>query len=66
MRPSPTPPPATVAPVALHWPAHKPKGSGPPAPHRRALTVTMLLTTVPALLAVAVLRPGSSTARRNR
>jgi hypothetical protein len=51
--------------VALHWPVHKPKGSAPPAPHRRALTVTMLLTTVPALLAVAVLRPGSGSYRRN-
>jgi hypothetical protein len=27
---------------------------------------TMLLTTVPALLAVAVLKPGSHTYRRNR
>jgi len=30
------------------------------------LLTAMLLTTVPALLAVAVLRPGSSTYRRNR
>jgi hypothetical protein len=28
--------------------------------------ITMLLTAVPALLAVAVLRPGSGTYRRNR
>jgi hypothetical protein len=43
----------------------KPAAATPPATHHRALTVTMLLTTVPALLAVAVLRPGSGTYRRN-
>ncbi|HEY5834005.1 hypothetical protein [Streptomyces sp.] len=37
-----------------------------PKPHRRALTITMLLTSVPALLAVAVLRPGSGSYRRSR
>jgi hypothetical protein len=52
-------------PAAVHWPAQKPRPAAAPAPHRRALTMTMLLTTVPALLAVAVLRPGSRTYRRN-
>jgi hypothetical protein len=28
--------------------------------------ITMMLTTVPAVLAVAVLRPGSGSSRRNR
>jgi hypothetical protein len=57
--------PAPPAPTAVKWPVHKPKPAARPAPHRRALTMTMLLTTVPALLAVAVLRPGSRTYRRN-
>ncbi|WP_405581003.1 hypothetical protein [Streptomyces sp. NBC_01190] len=52
-------------PTAVHWPVHRPKPTTAPTPHRRALTLTMLLTTVPALLAVAVLRPGSRTYRRN-
>ncbi|WNI15346.1 hypothetical protein [Actinacidiphila sp. ITFR-21] len=43
----------------------QPEPAAAPAPHRQALTVTMLLTTVPALLAVVVLRPGSRTYRRN-
>jgi hypothetical protein len=49
----------------VHWPVRQPKPSAPPVRHRQALTITMLLTTVPALLAVAVLRPGSRTYRRN-
>ncbi|WP_329131398.1 hypothetical protein OG552_10100 [Streptomyces sp. NBC_01476] len=49
----------------MHWPVRQPSPAAPPAPHRRPLTVTLLLTTVPALLAVAVLRPGSNAYRRN-
>jgi hypothetical protein len=49
----------------VRWPVRQPKPAAAPVAHRRALTLTMLLTTVPALLAVAVLRPGSRTYRRN-
>lgn len=52
-------------PAAVHWPVRKPKPAGAPHAGHRALTVTMLLTTVPALLAVAVLRPGSGSYRRS-
>ncbi|MEC3993949.1 hypothetical protein VSR01_10505 [Actinacidiphila sp. DG2A-62] len=60
-----SPPAPPTAPAAVRWPVRKPAAATPPATHHRALTVTMLLTTVPALLAVAVLRPGSGTYRRN-
>ncbi|WP_265737299.1 hypothetical protein [Actinacidiphila yanglinensis] len=37
-----------------------------PPRHGQNVMETLLLTTVPAVLAVAVLRPGSGTYRRNR
>ncbi len=55
-----------AAPVPAAWPTPAPKGAAKPRRHEQTLTETLLLTTVPALLAVAVLRPGSSTYRRNR
>jgi hypothetical protein len=48
------------------WKAAAPQPADRPVQHRRSPVTTMLLTAVPALLAVAVLRPGSSTYRRNR
>lgn len=47
------------------WPTPAPKAVHKPTRHTRTVMETMLLTTVPALLAVAVLRPGSHTYRRN-
>jgi hypothetical protein len=51
--------------AAVVWPTTAPKAVRKPARHERTVMETMLLTTVPALLAVAVLRPGSHTYRRN-
>jgi hypothetical protein len=48
----------------VHWPARKPTPVAPLRTRHQPLTITMLLTTVPALLAVAVLRPGGGTRRR--
>jgi hypothetical protein len=48
------------------WPTPAPKAAARPVRHTQTVMETMLLTTVPALLAVAVLRPGSNTYRRNR
>jgi hypothetical protein len=50
----------------VKWPERPPKLTAAPTPHHRGLPLTMLLITVPALLAVAVLRPGSSAYRRAR
>ncbi|MEU6848780.1 hypothetical protein ABZ901_02430 [Actinacidiphila alni] len=60
--PRPAPP---AAPAVVHWPEKAPKPVAAPTPHRRSLMITMMLTTVPGVLAVAVLRPGSGTYRRN-
>lgn len=63
--PKPVPKPRPAPPAAVHWPAAAPPPVAPPRTHRRSVMITMLLTTVPALLAAAVLRPGSGSYRRN-
>jgi hypothetical protein len=50
----------------VKWPKQQPKPLAAPTRHYRGLPLTMLLISVPALLAVAVLRPGSSSYRRIR
>jgi len=47
------------------WPTQAPVVARAPQSHEHTVMETMLLTTVPALLAVAVLRPGSRTYRRH-
>lgn len=71
--PSPSPSPAPVpaprprpAPSPVRWPARQPAPVARPRSRHQPLTITMLLTTVPALVAVAVLRPGGGTGRRSR
>ncbi|WP_157856146.1 hypothetical protein [Actinacidiphila yeochonensis] len=59
-------PPKPVPSTAAVWPVAAPKPASPPRQEGHTVLTTMLLTTVPALLAVAVLRPGSHTYRRNR
>jgi hypothetical protein len=49
----------------VHWPERAPAEVAQPAPRRRKLTTALLLTTVPGLLAAAVLKPGSGVYRRN-
>jgi hypothetical protein len=52
-------------PHVVRWPAPKPAPAAEPAAPRRKLTTALLLTTVPGLLAAAVLKPGSGVYRRN-
>ncbi|WP_433889129.1 hypothetical protein [Streptomyces sp. CA-111067] len=49
----------------MHFPARPPMAVAAPEPHHRSVMTTMLLTTVPGLLAAAVLKPGSGSSRRS-
>ncbi|MFI0723862.1 hypothetical protein [Streptomyces sp. NPDC021224] len=63
--PAPTTPAPEPAPPAVHWPDRPPVPASAPVQHRRKLTTVLLVTTVPGLLAAAVLKPGSGAYRRN-